>query len=64
MNVETIFTVKNQHLNRLDQNSAVEFCRKLLRAEAHRLNIELNKINISNQATVPDGGVDAVVWKS
>ena len=61
MNSDTIFTVKNEHLNRLDQNSAVEFCRKLLRAEAHRLNIELNKINISNQVTVPDGGVDAVV---
>lgn len=61
MNNETIFTVKNEHLNRLDQNTSVEFFRKLLWAEARRLGIELSKINVSNWINVPDGGVDASV---
>ena len=30
MSIETIFTVKNEHLNQLDQNTAVEFFQKLL----------------------------------
>ncbi len=61
MNNNTIYTVKNEHLNQLDQNTAVEFFQKLLWAEARRLGIELSKINISSEVTVPDGGVDAVV---
>lgn len=61
MNIDTIFTVKNEYLNRLDQNTSVEFFRKLLWAEARRLGIELSKINVSNWINVPDGGVDANV---
>ena len=61
MNSETIFTVKNEDLSRLDQNTAVEFFRRLLWAEARRLGVEISKINISSRVDVPDGGVDAAV---
>ncbi len=61
MNIETIFTVKNEHLDRFDQKTAVEFFRKLLWAEARRLGVEISKINVSNWINVPDGGVDANV---
>ena len=61
MNIETIFTIKNEHLSRLDQNSAVEFFQKLLWAEARRLGVEISKVNVSRWINVPDGGVDANV---
>ena len=61
MNIDTIFTVKNEHLNRLDQKTSVEFFQKLLWAEARRLGVEISKINVSNWINVPDGGVDANV---
>ena len=61
MNMETIFTVKNEHLNRLDQNTAVDFFRRLLWAEARRLGIELSKIYVLSWGNVADGGVDATV---
>ena len=61
MSVETIFTVKNEHLNQLNQDTAVEFFQKLLWAEARRLGIELSKINISRRVNVRDGGIDATV---
>ena len=61
MSIETIFTVKNEHLNQLDQNTAVDFFQKLLWAEARRLGIELSKINISRRVNVKDGGIDATV---
>ena len=61
MNIETIFTVKNEHLNQLDQKTAVEFFQKLLWAEARKLGVEISKINVSNWINVPDGGVDANV---
>ena len=61
MNRETIFTVGNENLGRLDQNTAVEFFQKLLWAEARRLGIEISKINVSRWVNVPDGGVDATV---
>ena len=61
MDMETIFTVKNEHLNRFDQNTAVDFFQKLLWAEARRLGIELSKINISRRVNVRDGGIDATV---
>ena len=60
MNRETIFTVKNEHLTRLNQR-AVDFFQKLLWAEARRLGIEISKINVSSRINVPDGGVDAAV---
>ena len=61
MNFENIFTVSNDDLGRLDSTEAVRFFRELLWAEARRLGIEINKINVSIQTNVPDGGVDGVV---
>ena len=61
MNTNSIFTVENDDLSRLDQNTSVDFFRKLLWAEARRLGIELSKINVSSWVNVPDGGVDASV---
>ena len=61
MNHDTIFTVRNEDLTRLNQNTAVEFFQKLLWAEARRLGIEISKINVSSQVNVPDGGVDAAI---
>ena len=61
MNRETIFTVRNEDLGRLDPTEAVLFFRDLLWGEARRLGIEINKINVSSQINVRDGGVDATV---
>jgi hypothetical protein len=61
MSIETIFTVKNEDLDRLNPDTAVEFFQKLLWAEARRLGIELSKINISRRINVKDGGIDATV---
>ncbi len=61
MNNDTIFTVRNEDLTRLDQNTAVEFFRRLLWAEARRLGVEISKINVSPWVNVPDGGIDATV---
>ena len=61
MSIDTIFAVKNEHLDQLDQNTAVDFFQKLLWAEARRLGIELSKIYVSSWVNVADGGVDASV---
>ena len=61
MNRDTIFTVKNEDLSRLNQYMSVEFFQQLLWAEARRLGIEISKINVSRWVNVPDGGVDATV---
>lgn len=61
MNSDTIFTVTNDDLGRLDQQTAVDFFQRLLWAEARRIGIEVSKINVSSQIHVPDGGVDATV---
>ena len=61
MNRETIFTVRNEDLGRLDPTEAVLFFRDLLWAEARRLGIEISKINVSAWVNVPDGGVDATI---
>ena len=61
MNRETIFTVRNEDLTQLNQNTAVEFFQQLLWAEAHQLGIEISKINVSSWVNVHDGGVDATV---
>ena len=53
MNSNTIFTVRNEDLNRLNQNTAVEFFQKLLWAEARRLDIEISKINVSRWVKCP-----------
>ena len=61
MNFETIFTVKNEHLDLLNEHTAVDFFQKLLWAEARRIGIEISKINVSSRNYVPDGGIDATV---
>ena len=61
MNFETIFTVKNEDLGKLDLTGAVLFFRELLWAEARRIGIEISKISVSIRVNVPDGGVDATV---
>ena len=61
MNHETIFTVKNSDLDRLNPHTAVDFFRKLLWAEARRIGVEISKINVSSAIHVADGGIDAVV---
>ena len=61
MNSDTIFTVTNEHLDLLNERTAVDFFQKLLWAEARRSGIEVSKINVSSRINVPDGGVDATV---
>ena len=61
MNSNTIFTVRNDDLGRLDERTAVDFFQRLLWAEARRIGIEISKINVSSRIHVPDGGVDATV---
>jgi hypothetical protein len=59
--MDTIFTIKNREIERLTSKEAVIFFRSLLLAEARRLGIPPNKINISLWENVPDGGIDASV---
>ena len=61
MNLDSIFSVKNDRLSLLNEHSAVEFFRKLLWAEARRIGIELGKIHVSSAVHVSDGGVDATI---
>ena len=61
MNLDSIFTVKNNRLSLLNAHTAVEFFRKLLWAEARRVGIETSKIHVSSAIHVADGGVDAAV---
>ena len=61
MNRDNIFTVTNEVLGRLDDQTAVDFFQQLLWAEARRLGIGLSQINVSSCINVPDGGVDATV---
>ena len=61
MNFETIFTVKNEHLNLLNERTAVNFFQKLLWAEAWRLGPGTCKVNVPSEIHVPDGGIDATV---
>ena len=64
MNRNNIFTVTNEDLDRLDPAEAVRFFRELLWAEARRLGIDINKINISDRIYVKDGGIDGTVVKN
>ena len=61
MNSNTIFTVRNDDLDRLDEQTAADFFQRLLWTEARRIGIEISKINVSSRINVPDGGVDAIV---
>ena len=61
MHLDSIFTVKNDRLNLLNEHTAVEFFKKLLWAEARRVGIDISNIHVSSAIHVSDGGVDAAV---
>ena len=61
MNYETIFTVTNEDLGRLNPTEAVLFFRELLWAEARRLGPGTCKVNVPSKINTPDGGIDATV---
>src|SRR5438094_781556 len=48
-------------LSDYNERRAIEFFRDLLWAEAQRLGIPFNHVNVSARVTVADGGVDASV---
>lgn len=59
--MDTIFTVRNEDLERLNSKEAVDFFRELLWAEATTLGIGKNLINVPSAITVADGGIDAEI---
>jgi hypothetical protein len=59
--MQTIFTVQNRDLERLNPQQAVVFFRELLWAEAIKTGIAVNKINVSFRINVTDGGIDASI---
>lgn len=59
--MDTIFTVKNEDLARLNPQEAVDFFREMLWAEATALGIGKGLINVPSAITVADGGIDAEV---
>jgi len=56
-----IFSLENNDLSRLTQDQAVTYFRDLLLAEARRIGLPFNKINISQEIFVGDGGIDATI---
>jgi hypothetical protein len=61
MEIDTILTVKNENLNRLNPEEAVDFFRELIWAEATSLGVSKSLINVPSAITVADGGIDAQV---
>ena len=61
MNRDTVFTVRNEDLGRLDPTGAVLFFRDLLWAEARRLGPGTCRIDVPTEINVADGGIDAAV---
>ncbi len=59
--MSTIFTVQNSDLGRLNPEEAVGFFGELLWAEARRIGLEINKINVSSWINMPDGGIDVSI---
>jgi len=59
--MDTIFTVREEDLERLSPREAVDCFRQLLWAEARKIGIPISSIHISCWINVPDGGVDASV---
>lgn len=57
--METIFTVHNEDLERLNPQEAVDFFRKLLWSEANACGIGKNLINVPSGIYAADGGIDA-----
>ena len=61
MTFDTIFTVRDEYISRLDPDDAVRFTAELLWAEAARLGLPSTAVSISVRINVPDGGVDASI---
>lgn len=61
MNNTNFFSVENEHLSRLQPQDAVEFFRNLLLAEATRIGLSKNNIDVPSAISVSDGGIDAEV---
>ena len=59
--MDTIFTVKNEDLERYDPQEAVYIFSELLWAEARRISFAISRIHISSKINVSDGGIDAFV---
>ena len=57
----SIFTVTNNDLEQLGKQEAVAVFRELLWAEARTLGLPCNKIHVSDEIDVADGGIDATV---
>ena len=55
----SLYTVTNDDLRRLDASEAVALLSNLLWAEATRLGIPISKVHISANVSIPDAGVDA-----
>ena len=64
MYISTILTVENEDLMVMDAEDAVIFFRELLWAEAVRVGVPIDKVNVSRWINVPDGGVDASITDS
>lgn len=58
---DTIFTVRCEHLSRLNADESVAFFANLLWAECRRQGLPVTSVNISSRINVPDGGVDASI---
>jgi len=61
MNGVTPFTLAVSDLTNLGQDRAVDFFRRLLWAEAARVGITTNLVDVPDCINVGDGGIDAVV---
>lgn len=59
--MDTIFTVKNEDLDRYNPQEAVYMFSELLWSEARRIGFAISRIHISSKINVSDGGIDAVV---
>ena len=62
--MNTFFSVTNQDLERLSPQTAVDFFRDLLYAEATSLGVGINLINVPSAIFVADGGIDAEVQEA
>lgn len=61
MTLNCIFTVNNEHLDRLQPQEAVDFFRNLLLAESTAIGLSKTNINVPSAIFVSDGGIDAEV---
>ena len=55
------YSLEPEHLARLDAKPAVAMSRRLLLAEAWRLQLQPSHVHVSEDVTVADGGIDASI---